>query len=315
MIYVLGIDAGGTKTTAWLAMLSESRDFEVVGRGTAGGANLQVTSESHAWEQISAAIAHAFADADLEPQTVQAACLAVAGAGRPGTRVRVLRWADEARLANQVKVVHDGEPVLFAAFPDGVGVALIAGTGSLAFGRDSSGRDVRSGGWGYLLGDEGSGYSIALAGLRAAVRSADGRSDRTRLLTGFLNTLDCTAVSELIDAIYDTDVTRETIASLSRVVFREAAAGDMVAARILDESATELARMCVNVAQQLGWQPSTYKLALTGGIAVHYPEFRTRIEQVLHQLQLPPCDIVVVEEPVAGAVTLATRHLNHVGPR
>ena len=89
-------------------------------------------------------------------------------------------------MARSVRIVHDAVPILAAGSPEGWGVALISGTGSLAFGRDRQGRSCRAGGWGFLFGDEGSGYAIALAGLRAAAQAADGRAPATRLLEGFL---------------------------------------------------------------------------------------------------------------------------------
>ena len=315
MEYVIGVDAGGTKTVAFLAEPLGEAGYQLVGKGAAGAANMAQHREETVGQVICAAIESAFASADMAPQPVSAACLAVAGAGRAPERLRLLRWASEAKIAEHVQVVHDAEPVLYSANPEGVGVALIAGTGSLAYGRDASGRDARCGGWGPLLGDEGSGYAIAVAGLRAAVRAADGRGPRTRLLAAFLEHLDCPAVSDLIAAIYDPSVTRTTIASLARIVLREAEDGDSVADAIAEASASDLAQMVGQVTRQLALEDGAYHLALTGGVLIHNVPFRHRVLAQLDAAQTRPLEVTPVPDPAEGAVTMACRHWHRVQRR
>ncbi len=313
MEYVIGVDAGGTKTVALLAQPGDRQPYQILGRGTAGPANLSAQTLHEVQEAIRSAIAAAFDEAKVTAHSVRTACLAIAGAGRAQHRITLLRWASEAQIARHVQVVHDAEPILYVANDAGVGVALIAGTGSLAYGRDPSGRDARCGGWGHLMGDEGSGYAIAVAGLRAAVRAADGRGPRTRLLTAFLEQLDCPAVSDLIPAIYDPSVTRATIASLARIVFREA--DDTVAAAILDEAAAELAHMVRQVSQQLGFGDGDYELAMTGGVLTHNPDYCRRVVDELARNHIRPAKSTTVAEPVEGAVLLACQHFNRVADR
>ncbi len=303
---VLGIDGGGSTTVAWLADLTDDGE-QVIGRGLAGAANPTASDLETTCRHISEAVESAFEDAKVEPAAVNAACFGVAGTGRAAMRLQLLRWADSQMLAERVKVVHDGEPVLYAAHEDGIGVALIAGTGSLAYGRDASRREVRCGGWGYLLGDEGSGYALAIAGLQAAVRSADGRGPRTGLLTNFLDTLDCTAVSELTEAVYDPCVTRDVIASLARVVLDEAGKQDAVALQLVDHAGQELAEMVRAVVTKLGFAEVAFTLAMTGGVLVHYPMYRDCVIAKLATAGIQPADVQAVEHPVAGSVKLAAR--------
>jgi len=155
---ILGIDGGGTKTVAWLAACRESDEPVVLGRGTAGPSNPQAVEPPVAFENLGRAIDEAFDDAELEPGTVDAAVLAVAGSGRAEQQRAIEQWAEHRALARRVRVVHDALPVLAAGSPEGWGVALIAGTGSLAYGclcdgRSSEGHSARAGGWGYLFGD------------------------------------------------------------------------------------------------------------------------------------------------------------------
>ena len=128
-------------------------------------------------------------------------------------------------------VIEDAALLLAAGTPDGWGVAVVAGTGSMAFARGADGRTARAGGWGPLLGDEGSGYAIALAGLRAAARAADGRAAATPLTDRLLAAFGLTRPEELIGVVYRGG-DRAALAALAPVVLEAADAGDAVAAEI-----------------------------------------------------------------------------------
>jgi N-acetylglucosamine kinase-like BadF-type ATPase len=136
----------------------------------------------------------------------------LAGADREENRQRLERWARDRRLARVFRVVHDAAPLLAAGTPNGWGVALIAGTGSFAFAQSRDGATARAGGWGYLLGDEGSGYAIALAGLRAAALAVDRRGRRTALVEGFMARLGVPKPVDLIPAVYRIANDRKAIA-------------------------------------------------------------------------------------------------------
>src|SRR5581483_5378036 len=125
--------------------------------------------------------------------------------------------------------------------PEGWGVALVAGTGSMAFARAPDGRTARAGGWGYLLGDEGSGYALALAALRAVVRDADGRGPATRLTSRLLAHFGAVLAQDLVRLVYGGGVDRAALAAVAPYVLEAAAAGDEVAAEIMAGQAEELA--------------------------------------------------------------------------
>jgi len=302
---VLGIDGGATKTVAWLALRSGVGEPSVVGRGTAGPANPQATGFDAALGNLDQAIAAAFEEAGVEPGPLAAAVLALAGWDREQNRRVLHRWADERRLAARFRSVHDALPVLVAGSPEGWGVALISGTGSFAFGQTPEGRSVRAGGWGYLFGDEGSGYAIALAGLRAAAKSADGRAPATRLVDALLRRLDLREPPELIPAVYRFADDRARIASLADVVTQAADEGDAQAQGLVDEAASELAAMVAAVAQHLGFSHGTFPLALTGGVLLGSERLRRALEARLTSLACRPASVACVGEPVAGAVRMA----------
>ncbi|MFH1266067.1 MAG: BadF/BadG/BcrA/BcrD ATPase family protein [Planctomycetota bacterium] len=302
---VLGIDGGATKTVAWLALCDSEGKPSVVGRGMAGPANPQATGFPEALRNLDQAIAAALNEAGAKPGPLAAAVLALAGSDRDENRQVLHRWAEKRRLARRFRVVHDALPVLVAGSPEGWGVALIAGTGSLAFGQTRDGQTTRAGGWGFLFGDEGGGYAIALAGLQAAAKSADGRAPATQLLAALLERLDLKEPQQLIPAVYRMAADRAKIASLADAVTTTADQGDATAQRILDDAANELATMVAAVAQKLGFSGDPFPLALAGGVLLGSQRLRAGLENHVNSLGLRPKPIAVVKDPVAGAVKLA----------
>ncbi|MGM0486613.1 MAG: N-acetylglucosamine kinase [Planctomycetota bacterium] len=304
---VLGIDGGGTKTVAWLGTRPATEDSLVVGRGRAGPANPQAVGFPTATDNLGHAISQAFENADIEVRPVAAAVLGLAGSDREENRRRFSDWAATRGLAKRFRIVHDALPVLVAGSPGGWGVALISGTGSLAYGRTPGGQEARAGGWGFLFGDEGSGYSIAVAGLRAAAKSADGRGPPTRLLDAFQEHLNLIEPEQLVGAVYPTASDRRAVAQLAELVTQVAATEDPVAGGILDHAASELADMVSSVANRLELKGSSFPLALSGGMLLGDVGLRSRLETRLNSLALRAEPITPVNEPVAGALLLA-RH-------
>lgn len=301
---VLGIDGGGTKTVAWLAQRGPDRQWTVLGRGLAGAANIQSVGRTAALASLDRAVMLAFDAARLPPAAVDAAVVALAGSDRPENRQMIEDWARGRMLAAAFRVVHDAEPVVAAGTPDGWGVALIAGTGSLAYGRAADGRTARAGGWGYLLGDEGSGYWLALRGLRAAVLAADGRGPATGLLAAMLARLEIDAPTRLVSAVYPWADDRARLAALAAVVLTQADAGDPVARRIVDRAGRALAAMVAAVVREFAWDQ--VPLAMAGGVLLGSPRLQRRLRFHLDRRPLVIDSIGLVPEPVCGAVRLAT---------
>jgi N-acetylmuramic acid 6-phosphate etherase len=302
---VLAIEGGGTKTIAWLAAVVGENQLDVLGRGSAGPANIQAVGPAAATENVARAVEAAWQDAGGRRGPVAAACLALAGADRAADRVLWSEWAEQVNLAERVEIVNDALPVLAAGTPDGWGVALIAGTGSFAFGRAPGGETARTGGWGYLLGDEGSAYSVALAGLQAATRSADGRGPATLLLDRFLQRLGLARSEELVPAVYTPPFDRRRIAGLADVVTASAAEGDAAAGEIIDRAAESLAELIAVTARKLGIHEQQVPVAYTGGLLLNAAQLRDRLESRLRDLDLTPAPINPVAEPIRGILRLA----------
>lgn len=296
----IGIDGGATKTVAWLA----DEAGHVIGRGLGGPGNPRSVGFPEAERNVDAAIGAAFAEAGQPRRPVARAGLALAGVGRAAERDEIRAWAERAGIAHEVIVTDDAGSVLAAGAADGWGVALIAGTGSVAVGRNDQGETARAGGWGYLLADEGGAYAIAVAGLRAAVRAADGLGPATLLGEALMARLDAKQPSDFVARIYGSDMTREQVGLLASTVF-EVARADAVAAQIVNEAAEALAGLVGRIVTVLRLPTEQYPLVLAGSVITRQPDYRERLLAHLAASATLPGMTVTVTDPVAGALRLA----------
>jgi N-acetylglucosamine kinase-like BadF-type ATPase len=302
---VLGIDGGGTKTVAWLSKINGGGP-DPIGSGVAGPSNPGVVGKSQAITTLGEAIDAAFEDAGLAVGLIPAACLAISGTERTSHRDAMLQWAADRSLATTVRLVGDAEAVLAGGSRDGWGVALIAGTGSFAFGRDLDGLTVRVGGWGYLFGDEGSGHALGAAGLQAATKHADGRGPATTLLPRLMSKFELTDPRELVTIFYDQQPPRRAaLAELAPLVTSAAKDGDDVARQIASEAAADLAGLVIATCRQLNLSSRSYPLAIAGGVLCHSPLMRECLKASLAEQEHFAAEITLVEQPVQGAVELA----------
>ncbi|MCZ2342300.1 MAG: N-acetylmuramic acid 6-phosphate etherase [Bacteroidales bacterium] len=300
---VLGLDGGGSRTVALLAATRSDGGWNILGRGEGGPSNMQSVGFAAAFSALDEAIASAFASAGLARQEVYRACLGLAGAGRPEEQQCFLDWAAGIGLADGVYATGDSTLLIAAGTPDGWGLSVVSGTGSMAYARSRDGHAYRAGGWGPLMGDEGSGYAVALAGLRAAARATDGRGATTALTDRLLAAFGLHSVEDLIGVVYRGS-DRATIASLAPVVLAVADEGDAVAEDIVRNAAVELAAAAAAAARPLGFG-SPIPVALAGGLLVSSNSFRTRFLEALTHRGLQPDPVAVVAEPAEGAVRLA----------
>jgi N-acetylmuramic acid 6-phosphate etherase len=300
---VLGIDGGGTRTVAILAAPEPGGGWRLLGRGEAGPSNQQAIGPAAALAALDAATAAAFAAAGKVRQPVKAACLGLAGSGRPGDQEIIRDWAARVALAPAVDVIEDAALLLAAGTPDGWGVAVVAGTGSMAFARGPEGSTARSGGWGYLMGDEGSGYAVAAAGLKAVARAADGRGPATALTERLLAAHGLKRPEELVSVVYR-GCDRAAVAALAPLVLETATAGDPTADEIVRAAAGELAAAAAAAARSLGLT-SSLPVALAGGLLLSSAGYRERFLTALAGHGFIAAPVAVVAEPAEGAVRLA----------
>jgi glucosamine kinase len=309
MSYYLGIDGGGTKTTC--AVGDES---QLLATATSGASNIVRVGEVQARESLQHSVRQACAAAGITPAQVAHTCVGGSGAARPELAATVRSFLAEI-LSTPIDVVGDNEILLEAAFGTGPGVVVIAGTGSIAYGRNAQGQTARAGGWGFAIGDEGSAHWIGREAVRAVLRAADASGEDTAagvpesvpdatLLKNAL--LKIWGVGSLLDlARAANSVPSPDFAALFPAV---AASHEDLATAVLANAGRELARVVALVSRRLFPAAATLvPVATTGGVFRHAPRVREAFYNELHTLdprtEIKP-DIV---EPVEGALSMARR--------
>jgi len=305
-LLILGIDGGATHTTALLArMVSLHPGWNIIGTGEGGPSNIQAVGSGKAVAALDQAIGRAFETAGLKRKPVAAAYLGLAGAGRADDQALIRTWASGVSLATRVEVTSDTSLLLAAGTPEGWGIAVVAGTGSMAFARNREGRTARAGGWGHLLGDEGSGFAIAVAGLRAVARAADGRGPTTSLTEHILTKLKLHEPQMLVQAIYRGGMDVAAVAALAPLLLTAAEQGDAVAIEIAQKAAGQLAMTTAAAARKLELGAGPVPLALAGGVMHASQSYRDRFLQSLEALGLQAAPVMLVRQPAEGALRLA----------
>jgi N-acetylglucosamine kinase-like BadF-type ATPase len=297
-LYVLGIDAGGTKTVCQLAdergeMLTEARR---------GGANLQASGELEVEKVLHEVMEEAIGELDVRPAAI---CLGIAGVDRPDDARAVRDIMKRVGYKAKVLVVNDALVALEAGAPDRPGVVVIAGTGSIAYGRNDRNQAARAGGWGYMLGDEGSGYWIGRAALRAVLREADRRGPATQLTGLLLNYYGVARAQDLIHQVYHGALRPAAIASLAQCVQGAFTGGDPVAIGILRGSADQLESSALSVAKRLELIGSEFPFVLAGGIFRAVPWLEEELSRRLPLVAPRSHTHLLNIEPASGAVRLA----------
>src|SRR3954465_7738172 len=297
-IYVLGIDAGGTKTGCQLA----DENGEVLAESRRGGANLQAAGELEVEKVLHEVMEEAIGEHDVRPAAI---CLGIAGVDRPDD-ARVVRGIMK-RIGYKAKVlvVNDALVALEAGAPGAPGIVLIAGTGSIAYGRNEHNEAARAGGWGYMLGDEGSGYWIGRSALRAVLREADRRGPATLLTSLLLHYYGVARPQDLIAQVYHGTLRPAAIASLAQCVQGAFRDGDGVAIGILRSAADQLESSGMSVARRLDLVGCEFPFVLAGGIFRAVPWLEEELSRRL-PLAAPRSRTLLLDlEPAAGAVRLA----------
>ncbi|HVR71871.1 MAG TPA: BadF/BadG/BcrA/BcrD ATPase family protein [Vicinamibacteria bacterium] len=294
MRYVVGIDAGGTKTVGLLA--DESGTVLAEARGP--GANLQTGGELEVEKVFDDVLETLGRD-----HVVSAVCLGIAGVDRPQDEQVIKGILRRLGHRQSARVVNDAAIALAAGAPDRTGVVVLAGTGSIAYGADRTGKTARAGGYGFLLADEGSGYWLGHQALRAVVRAADGRGPSTRLTGLLFAALEVASVPELVPRVYERGLPKHRIAALAPLVQKAHEGGDAVAGELLAQGARELALIARSVAGQLALGPEPYPVVLAGGVFKGCPAL---VDPLVGALDLPLARAVRLQvEPARGAVNLA----------
>lgn len=296
----LGVDGGQSSTSALIG----DESGRVIGYGRGGPCNHVGAAEGRVkfTRAITGCVRAACAEAGLDFEAIRfdSACLGFSGG--PADKESILH---EILRCDRMTVTHDAAIALSGATAGQPGIIVIAGTGSIAFGRNAAGTVARAGGWGYIFGDEGGGFDIARQALRAALRFEEGWGAPTSLHQVLLDETGSSDANEALHRFYTTEFPRDRVAAFARSVDRAATAGDPVAAAILSTAAEQLASLTAAVRGQIFAPDEGAAVACIGGVfhsATVLQHFRDVVERV------PGNDVAApIYGPAAGALIEAYR--------
>ena len=297
-MYIVGIDGGGTRTVGILT----TETGEHLAQVESGPSNYHVVGEAETRAILENVIGELREKAGIPSTDSVRFCLGMAGLGRAEDRKIIGGICDELGISENRILTHDAHIALVGGTEKQHGVIVISGTGAIVYGINTDGKDARASGWGYLLGDEGSGYDIAIKGLRAVVRATDGRGCSTDLTHRILNELELNAPDELIRWTHA--ASRETIAQLAEVVFDVARSTDTIAEQIVDDATDELVCAANSVIHQLGFG-GTFDIVLNGGNLIHQPMFADKLRHQFARIAPNASVYLPKHDPAYGAVLLA----------
>jgi glucosamine kinase len=322
MSYFLGIDGGGTRTTAWLA----NEDGRVLARAVAGPTNpLKVGFEAAerelqraarlALRQAGVAVgfsparpratlkgaAKASASRRQAVPALDGVCVGLAGVDRPQVHRRLFAWLRRSIPARSHLLTSDAAIALRAAIGDSPGIIVVSGTGSIAYGRDDHGRVLRSGGWGVPFDDAGSGYDLGYKAIAAALRDYDGRGPYTQLSARVCQALKIPDITRVVLI----PLTPKEIAALFPLVLEAARRRDFVARELCEEAGRDLADLAVALLKRLGWLDRVVPVLCAGGVFRASARIRRSFARHLRR-EAPHARVLLLRHPpVEGALALA----------
>ena len=301
---VVGVDGGGSKTRAIVADEHGGQLGEVV--GPASGVKPGQAEASA--EVIAATVRDALASCEMTHVVPKVICVGVAGVARDQERQALWQALVSRELGEEIVVHPDFSIALDDAFGDGPGILLISGTGSVAFGRSPSGTIARCGGWGAVIGDEGSGAWVGRRALSVVTASADGREPETALMGAVLTAAQVNDPRELV--AWAAQATPAQLATLAPVVSSVAEAGDLRANALISLAVEELVLHVRALARQLfGDERAAAPVAFSGGMLTRGTPLRKRLEHRLRSA-VPGAQVQTAEVDAArGAVRGALRFL------
>jgi N-acetylglucosamine kinase len=298
-LHFMGIDGGGSRTVAVIV----DEELRELARGEAGPANYHNVGLEALRRALWVAADQACHGAGYVFADLAGLGCGLAGAGRPRDRQILRQAVSDALPILPLVLTHDADIALVGGTGRREGVVLNSGTGSMAYGVSASGRDARAGGWGPMLGDEGSGYWIGLCGLRSAVRSFDRRAPVTILGGRILDVLGLSKMEGLVNWVREKGRVAE-IAALAPVVGQCARDGDGVAQEILEQAGRDLADLAGAVLRGLSMAGSVSEIVLTGGTLRHEPVVVEALEEELARSVPLARTIWPRREPALGAALL-----------
>jgi N-acetylglucosamine kinase-like BadF-type ATPase len=301
--YVIGVDGGGTKTELALIDLSGN----LVGMEKVGSTNYQAVGAEKLKDELLEGFSTLINSTNVDIDRIDHIFLGLAGAGRQKDQEEIKALFDDTIFKGKISVDSDAIVALAGAFGTTPGIIIIAGTGAICFGSNRDGKIVRCGGWGYLLGDEGSGYYIGKEAIIAALKDFDGRKERTLLKEKLQQRYGLDSIDKIIPLVYQNKIDRQEIAAIAPLVFELARQNDYIAEEIIRKTGLEMGLLAKSVANQLGFSGEEIKVSLIGSIFKQREMLISHISKELFEISW---NVSIVEpqfHPSIGAALMALK--------
>jgi len=305
--YILGVDGGGTRTTADIADL----EGRVLAEAVTGASNYKSAGKKASIENINKAVFGALQKLGTADNIIfDSSCFGMAGNDTVKDQKVYRSIIFNERLktvlnTSRTMICNDSRIGLEAGSSRDNRIMVICGTGSNCFGINQDGMEAKAGGWDYILGDEGSGYSIALKALKTVMKAYDGRIENTILSSQILGYLGFRSEVEIVEWIYKKNITKEKISEIAAVVCRAAHLGDIASRNILEEEAGEIESIITVVAERLGISDSVFDLVLVGSVFKCRKYFKKTLFDLLEKKFKGINFKDLTKKPVLGAIKMA----------
>ncbi|MGY4690430.1 N-acetylglucosamine kinase [Salibacterium sp. K-3] len=308
---IAGVDGGGSKTVCRIKNPGHSGvHFQEC---ISGSSNPQTAGLSVSLQTVADLVDRTLFVNGIAPRELSVVAVGIAGLRTTEEKTQYQAKLKETFLTFEyskyckIKVENDAVIALRSyVHPPHPGILLASGTGSIAYGIDSLQKEWRSGGWGWLIGDEGSGWWIGWKTLQTAAATHDGRNEAGQLLEAVLNEWNLEDPARLTTAVYQSEDPRKKIADLTRMTARLAEEGDFEAEAVLEEAGRHLSNLLINVYEKSRFFPVPVPVILQGSVLNHIPAVRESVEAGLCRKTFRICDREPGKEPVEGALNTAS---------
>lgn len=311
MEYVAGIDGGGTKTVAILADM----DGKIVAHSSGGPTNPNVVSQDKLFYTFKTMLDELEQKQPNSVQNISVLFAGISGTGNEASKNDVGKVLLQLLPENtRVQVEPDTINALYSGTYRSHGIVHISGTGSITYGISSDGVHDRVGGWGYLFGDEGSGYDIGRQGIIQALKAHDGRGSDTILLDQITAFFDVTNPYDLVRKIYTAESPKNEIAPIARLVFQSYKQNDAVAEQIISETVQEISKSIRTLHEKLFNQEEKVKAVLCGGVfndKEMLPQLLKEELKYCRNIQLVLPKVSPAGGAIIGAYLMKKQHLDN----
>ena len=302
--YLLGVDTGGTYSRTIVL----DAELELLGTGISGPGNFRVAGVDGARTNVEESIAEALTEAGIDDTARLVGGFGMGSLDTDADYAVIEGFLDEIPIVDEKYIENDVVISHYAMTAGEPGVTVVAGTGAMGYGHNEAGEHHRTSGWGWLIGDEGSGFDAARRGLEAATKAYDGRGEPTELVEAAREHFEIDAFEELFTAVYDDLEHPKRISSFAKPVAEAAGEGDAVASRIVEEAAEELVSAAVAIVDELAIEPPVGVgcVGSFGTSAVVFPAFETKLRAAISDVSL----LEPVDNPAIGGIVMVCEELD-----